>query len=166
MIDVDSFVDWFLINEILKNSDAGNWSSVYYHKSDNEKLKMGPIWDFDTAIGNNNYTLAEKTEGWWIRTQGIWFNRLFDAPNFEQKVVQRWKELPDLGLDLSNIIKFINQKQYAMELTQERNFLKWDILNIYVWTNPVVSGSYSGEIDYLKSWISTRMNWIKNELEY
>src|SRR5690606_9261219 len=51
-IDVDSFIDWYLVNEILKNADAANYSSIFFHKSAGQKLKMGPLWDFDLAIGN------------------------------------------------------------------------------------------------------------------
>lgn len=69
--DVDSFIEWCLSNEIVKNSDSANFSSVYFYKSSGEKLKMGPIWDFDTAIGNNDYTDAQNPEGWWIKTKSV-----------------------------------------------------------------------------------------------
>ena len=51
-IDVDSFVDWYLINEITKNQDARNYSSIYLNVIPGEKIKMGPLWDFDLAFGN------------------------------------------------------------------------------------------------------------------
>ncbi|MGB0930611.1 MAG: CotH kinase family protein, partial [Chitinophagales bacterium] len=54
-IDVDSFVDWYLINEITKNNDAVFAASVFMNHIPGEKLKMGPIWDFDIALGNIYY---------------------------------------------------------------------------------------------------------------
>ena len=54
-LDVNSFVDWYLVNEIAKNNDAVFWSSCYMNVSPNGKIKMGPLWDFDIAFGNINY---------------------------------------------------------------------------------------------------------------
>jgi len=49
-IDLNSFIDFFIINEITSNVD-GYRLSTYLHKDRNEKLKMGPIWDLN--IGYN-----------------------------------------------------------------------------------------------------------------
>lgn len=165
LIDTDSFIKWYLVNEIMKNSDAANYSSIYYYKSSYEKLKMGPIWDFDTSAGNNNYTDAEYPEGWWIREKGKWFSKLFNDYKFENKVKLEWKKIQTMGLSKNDLLTFIDKKAEALKNTQVDNFNKWDILNIYVWPNPIVTGSYEGEVSYLKEWISTRMDWIKSELE-
>lgn len=166
LIDVDSFSKWYLINEILKNSDAANFSSIYYHKSAGEKLKMGPIWDFDTSSGNNNYTDAEFPDGWWIRERGVWFNRLFDDPEFEENIKNMYNNLHLVGLDKRSIMKFIDQKARALEFIQRRNFTKWGTMGIYVWPNPIVFGTYQEEVDYMKDWLSQRMDWIEGEFSY
>lgn len=163
-IDVDSFIDWYLVNEILKNSDAANYSSIYFHKSSNEKIKMGPLWDFDLAGGNVNYTDAQFPEGWWIRSKSPWFSKLFLDPVFEQRVKQRWNNLKSKHVDLSSLLLFIDQKSKSLELTQDNNFKVWPIMDIYVWPNAVVAGSYQGEVDYLKTWLTLRMNWIDSHL--
>lgn len=163
LIDEKSFIDWYLVNEILKNSDSANFSSIYYHKKSGEKLKMGPLWDFDIAAGNNNTTDAESPYGWWIRTESVWFSRLFEDPAFEEKVKIRWKELNSIGLGLDSIIDFIDKKAYSLGLVQERNFSKWEILDVYVWPNAVVTGSYEGEVSYLKYWITERMRWMDQQ---
>ena len=43
---------------------------------------------------------------------------------------------------------------------QSRNFLRWDILNVKVWPNPQVAGSYQGEVDYFQTWLNTRTDWL------
>ncbi|CAN0606076.1 unnamed protein product, partial [Ectocarpus sp. 12 AP-2014] len=53
-IDVDSFIDFFILNEISNNID-GYRLSTFMHKEKNEKLKMGPVWDFNIAFGNVDY---------------------------------------------------------------------------------------------------------------
>ena len=50
-IDVDSFVDYFLLNEFFGNYDAGN-HSTYMYKESGGKLHIGPVWDFDQAMNN------------------------------------------------------------------------------------------------------------------
>ena len=64
--DLDSFVDWYLINEIAKNNDAVLYTSCYMNHNEGGKLCMGPVWDFDIAFGNVNYNDNDKPEGVWI----------------------------------------------------------------------------------------------------
>lgn len=80
-IDINSFVDWYLINEIAKNNDAIFYSSCYMNIAPNGKLKMGPIWDFDIALGNINYNNNQVPEGFWIKSAS-WISRMFDDPEF------------------------------------------------------------------------------------
>ena len=78
-IDVDSFVRWYLVNEVFRNVDANMWSSCWMYKPRGGKLHMGPLWDFDIAAGNIDYNNAWQTSGWWIR-DAPWFSRLFEDP--------------------------------------------------------------------------------------
>ena len=50
MIDVDSFVDYFIINELSSNADAGNYSTYIYKGTDN--LYRMCVWDFNNACNN------------------------------------------------------------------------------------------------------------------
>ena len=71
-IDVDSFIEWYLINEITKNNDAIFYSSVYLSYIPGGKLKIGPVWDYDLSLGNINYNGCDRTDGYWIRNTK-WF---------------------------------------------------------------------------------------------
>jgi hypothetical protein len=42
----------------------------------------------------------------------------------------------------------------------DRNFTRWPILGKYVWPNYFIGETYEEEVDYLKGWITERMNWI------
>jgi spore coat protein CotH len=64
-IDVDSFIDYFIINEVTKNVDAYRLST-FLHKqrdSDGGKLVMGPIWDYNLGFGNADYCTQGNPEG-------------------------------------------------------------------------------------------------------
>ena len=160
-IDVRSFVDWYLVNELTKNTDAKFANSVYMHKPQGGKLVMGPVWDFDIGFGNVDYSPGEFPEGWYVR-EASWLARLFQDPQFEQRVKSRWKEMRPVVQD---IIDGIDKDAAYLQQSQGLNFTKWQILNRRVWPNPVVTGSYAGEVDYLKDWLTKRARWMDRELD-
>jgi len=163
-LDVDSVIDWYLVNEITKNQDAGNFSSIYFHKGAGDKLKMGPLWDFDLAAGNVNYSDAQWPEGWWVRRGSPWLTRLFQDPAFTARVTERFDRLANLAADEVAVTKFIDQTATDLEAVQTANFEIWPILKKYVWPNSVVTGSYAGEVAYLSAWLRTRYAWLRAEL--
>jgi hypothetical protein len=156
-IDVASFVDWYLVNEITKNNDAVFHTSVYmYYDPDKKKYCMGPLWDFDISLGNINYNGNDNPEGFWIKNSG-WIARLFTDPSFVSLVKNRWNAKKD---EVSSLVSYIDERASLLSKSQKINFEKWDILGIYVWPNKVVTGSYQGEIDYLKTFLTQRMMWL------
>ena len=95
-IDVDSWVDTWLLVEFTKNID-GFRLSTYYSKDRNGKIQQGPAWDFNLSLGNGNYLQGAYPEGWYHvginNMQYPYWPRLFEDPNFEQRVADRWQEL-------------------------------------------------------------------------
>src|SRR5690606_20145227 len=85
-IDVDSFIDYFILAEIFKQVDVG-YSSVYAYKDVDSKLKMGPIWDFDISSGNGDY-YDYGPEGYWV-DYNPWFNQLIEKESFEIRYIRR-----------------------------------------------------------------------------
>jgi hypothetical protein len=155
-INVDSFINWYLVKELMKDNDALDYSSIFYYKDINGKLGMGPVWDFDLAAGNYVGSAANAPTGWWVKN-GNWFSRLFQDPAFNEKVKARWNEMqPNLALALANI----DQNATYINLSQQQNFATWNILNAYVWPNSQIAGSYPGEILYMKAWLKTRIEWM------
>ena len=159
-IDVNSFIDWYLINEIAKNNDAKFHTSVYMNYKPEEKLQMGPIWDFDIGFGNINYNGNETTDGFWVKNS-IWFSRLFEDPIFIEKVKSRFDYFYNNKILLKEII---NCNYVFLDDAQKRNFEKWLILNIYVWPNNVFFPTYDEEIIYLTQWLDDRLEWLNVSL--
>lgn len=160
-IDVDSFVNWYLVNEIFKNNDSVLYTSVYLYKDVNGKLNIGPPWDFDISAGNIEINNNDNPEGWWVKSSR-WFNKLLEDKMFTDKVIKRFKEIePILDKVPNQIDYYANQ----LDLAQKMNFIRWDILNEKVWSNPIVTGSYEGEIEYLKKWLIFRINWMKENID-
>ncbi len=174
-IDVESFIDYFIITELSRDLD-GYRVSVYFHKdkdSKGGKLTMGPFWDYNICFGNADFMSAWNTVGW--AEEGIgagdwyeipfWWDRFREDPYFETVLKYRWEELRENVISKNTINSFIDSCQYLLDDAQKRNFQKWNILNSYVWPNPNIGGSYQAEIDYLKSWVNDRIDWLDEQIE-
>ena len=159
-IDIDSFVDWYLISEITKNVDSMFFSSMFLNVMPGEKIKMGPLWDFDLSFGNVDYADSRYAEGWWVKYHP-WYERLFQDPDFVERVKVRFayfKDNQDFILD--KIDTYAQQLQWA----QQENDNKWQTLGIYVWPNPVFFDTYQEEVDHMKAWYVDRMTWLDNAI--
>ena len=155
-IDVDSFVDWYLISEITKNVDSKSFSSMFLNVLPGEKIKMGPLWDFDLSFGNVDYADSRYAEGWWVKYHP-WYERLFQDPEFVAKVKVRFAYFRDnQEFILDKIDAYAQQLQWA----QQENDNKWQTLGMYVWPNPVFFDTYQEEVDHMKAWYVSRMNWL------
>jgi hypothetical protein len=162
-LDVNSFVDWYLVNEITKNNDAIFWSSVFmYYDQDKGKYCMGPVWDFDISLGNYKDSPGESSDGFYIKNAS-WIHRLFEDPAFVSSVKDRWNVKKNEFFALS---QYIDERASYLNAAQTQNFRRWDILGISVWPNVVVPGSYQGEIDYLKSWLTRRLTWLDTAISH
>ena len=157
-IDDNILIDWYLINEIAKSVDARWYSSIYFSYIPGEKIKMGPIWDFDLSYGNLNYSDAQYTSEFYIK-QNNWIDKLFQDEVFVEKVKSRYSyyysKLDDIKNKVDEFAKYIDKSQKA-------NFERWDILGVYVWPNPVYDLTYEEEVERLKNWIEERMNWLNS----
>lgn len=155
-IDLDSFIDWYLISEITKNQDSKDFSSIFMNVMPGQKIKMGPLWDFDLAFGNVNYSNATNPTGFWVKDHK-WYARLFQDPLFVAKVKLRFIHFKEnQNLILNKIDTYANYLKWA----QEENDKKWNTIGVYVWPNPVVLGTYDAEVNQLKTWYSQRMIWL------
>lgn len=165
-IDVDSFIDYYWINELYKNWDAAFRTSVNMYKPRDGKIKMGPIWDFDIGASNANFKdfqvhLDNTTPtDFWMREQG-WYGVLFKDPEFVEKVNNRFWELVDI---FDTIEGRIDQYADTLEESQKLNFKRWNILGQWVWPNVFVGKTYEEDVNYLKGWFNDRIEWLKNNI--
>lgn len=126
-IDEDSFVDYFIINEFFKNTDAGILST-YLYKDYNDKLKAGPIWDFNSSLGNHSelIDIPFEASGFYM-VDKVWFDRLLEDVSFANKVERRYKELRKTYLSDEYIIKLIDETVDYLGESINRNFNTWPI---------------------------------------
>lgn len=188
-IDVNSFVDWYLTNEFSKNSDAIFQKSVYvYYNPEDEKLHMGPNWDFDLAFGNMSSDDCDNPKGFYIyggkkwcnenlelaqelgdgtswKLQAYWFNRLFESSSFKNAVKNRWNER---SIYLQNAIngKIVDYANKVYDYIPA-NEARLPRLGKYSWNGPsgyATRTEYEDEIYYLYNWCITRYNWMNTQI--
>lgn len=175
IIEVNSFIDFLLSNELGKNVDGYRLSSYLYKDRNSEggKLNAGPLWDFNLAYGNADYYNGWITSGWQYQLQNnddgyanpFYWTKLMADTKFKELCVNRWNSLRQNGFSKDSINAFIDQTAALLEESQVRNYQKWPILGVYVWPNAYVGQTYADEINYLKTWISNRIDWLDEQLK-
>ena len=173
LIDVSSFIDFIILQEISRNVDAYGLSTYIYKdkESINNKLIAGPIWDFNHGFGNCDYFKAWQTDGWNIGyiyddmdQRAFWWLKLWNDESFISMVKDRYKDLRGSVLSTNNINSKIDEYVSLLGNSVDKNFTKWPILGEYIWPNYEVFESHEEEIIYLKSWINNRLSWMDSEL--
>lgn len=96
-----------------------------------------------------------------MTSTGGGYYRLFQAPAFVKEVIDRWYQLyPVFKI---RIPEFIEKEYDIVKASADNNFEKWDILSTFVWWNVVATGSYRGEVDYVKHFFIDRLEWMNTE---
>ena len=119
-IDVDSFVDYWLVFEVMCNHELGNPGSVYMHKDRGGKLVAGPCWDFDWGILSFFTSRGDKEL---VNRHAIWYERLFQDPEFASKVQQRFRQLLP---QLNTIPAYMDECEALLSRSAKLNFSMWN----------------------------------------
>jgi hypothetical protein len=175
--DENSFIDYFIINEISKNVDAYRLSTFLFKErhSHGDKLYIGPPWDYDLAFRNADYCDGWNPIGWATDFGNFcngdpwqipfWWNKLMLDTGFVSHLKCRWTYLRSNILDTAVLFNYIDSMEIVLDEAQTRNFEMWPILGIYVWPNPgPLPTTYHGEIINLKKWLRDRIAWIDTYL--
>ena len=172
-INVDSFINFFIVQELAKNIDGNLAKSCFMTKERGKKLELSNVWDFDLAYGNCNYIsdsypgATNTAEGWFIRDYVYtdykkgpsygWFGKLFKDPAFTARLKNRWNCLKP---QLDTIPQYIDHCAEALYGEEVNNFSTYPILGVYVWPNLKVFQTYDQEVNYLKTFYRQRLEWM------
>ena len=161
VIDIPSFVDFMLLNELGSNAD-GYQFSTYFHKDRNGKLRAGPIWDFNLTYGNDLFLWGfdrSKTDIWQFSNgdnEGAKFwTDLFNNPLYKCYFAKRWNQLTQTGqaLNYSSMLQFIDTTLNYISEAKVREHQKWGTVT-----------NQDTEITNLKAFLSNRISWITTNL--
>jgi hypothetical protein len=172
-LEPESFIDHHLITETFKEMD-GYRLSTFLYKDRGGRLVMGPVWDYNLSLGN-----YITTEGWnghdptgWYYTHvpnawylNGWYNRLFTDPDFTNRYHERWWELRNGPFATEHFLHVIREYVEKLDEAKDRNFERWPILgeDVWHWSRDGFD-TYQEEIDYMKNWITQRLDWIDTQM--
>ena len=186
IIDISSFIDFYIVQEVFKNTDA--WRlSVFMQirgQDDDRRLYMGPVWDFDLSAGNSfrseralesyadvehsPYSLADASPyldywpyGLFIGLYNYWYYHLLDVPEFRALLIERWNEVRDE--QIAQMITHLDYMARTYHEAFERNFDRHPILGERRWRNPAeinAISTFRGQVDHLITWLETRVEWL------
>jgi hypothetical protein len=179
-LDVPSQIDYDIMRELSRNTDG---ASTFFSIDRGGKLKMGPLWDYNQALGLSSLGTSSlgygyETFGWngyymraghWL----AWWNELDDDPVYQRAWNDRWVELRESVLGTDKLLGKIDGDATLLAEAQERNFEKWDILGVAVY---VVNGrtradpgdltrdTYVKEVTFMREWVEDRVAWIDSQV--
>jgi hypothetical protein len=177
-LEPESFIDYHLITEGLKEMD-GYRKSTYMYKDRDSRMVMGPLWDWNISMGNTRIgrmpNSCEPT-GWYYedllkygsngeeRYLNGWYTRLFEDPAFSERYRERWWELRRGALESRHIENVM--RKYAAELdeAQRRNYERWPELGKRRTFNCVAFNTYEEEVEYMIDWTLERLEWVDKQL--
>lgn len=163
LIDIDSFVNQFLVDEITLNSDGFETSAYVYQTGPEMPLCAGPAWDYDGAFGeylhtSENHVNPAQSVLDGEPTELTWYQKLYDNPVFLDAVIAKYQDtMPALKKLYTETIDL-----YADYIaTSVRNDdIRW---NGYNETLPRTGNyqSWENDVRYLKFFCITRYNALK-----
>ena len=151
-LDIDSFVDWYIVNEIAKNESGAFQSNCLMNLKLGAKLKMGPIYNLETAFNNRS------TSNGFVVKNSRWYSRLFQDPVFVAKVKERFVFFYTHKKDI--ISEMNNNAQYLKYSVQE-NDNKWNVFA----TATNTWAEYQKTVVSLELWLNNRIEWLKEQFD-
>ena len=161
IIDMPSFVDFMIMNELASNADAYQFST-FFHKDRNGKLRAGPLWDFNLTFGNDLFFWGydrSLTDVWQFddgdNVGARFWRDLFQDPTFHCYFSKRWLALTAVGQPLhpDAVNSFIDEVFAETQAAAERNHARWGI-----------GEDRADHIALMKQWVMDRVDWITSQL--
>ena len=163
-----SLVDYLVMNEFTKNADAYLYSTYFYKdRADiDNRIKFGPLWDYDLAFGNTIFQEGFLTYGWQFD-----YNTRLPVTRFLQDVAvvdlfqARWHELRQGMLHTDSVFALIDTIVSYIHEPVERNYEVWPVISERLFHPYYVSETYEEEILNIKSWLTERLQWIDDNID-
>ena len=164
-IDVESFADYFLINELTCNYDAGSLST-YIYKDIDGKYKMC-VWDFNSAC--DFYQESAMSTQTFRLQNGLWYKMLFMDSSFTDTVIKRYYELRKTYFSEEYLFGFIDETVAYLGDSIGRNYEKWgytfaeeyDLLH----PNERNVRTYEQSITQIKDFLTKRLKFMDENIE-
>ena len=148
LIDVDSWANWLLAQDILGNGDGGgaNMFITKFDDTESSKLMMGNLWDFDSSFKVDTYWSVQHT------ADIMYFPKLLDNKNqiFKQTYKSKWSKIsPHLVEDMNTYLDGFRRSETAAAVDASI------ILDNKRWGDTFLP--VSDDVSLIKSWFVVRL---------
>jgi hypothetical protein len=177
LINRETFIDFMLINEVVRNTEIQYPKSVYMYKDKGGKISMGPLWDFDWAFGydgtgivdyiyfrNAQSMLLKRTTspfpGWggFGTSPGYqFFWRFFDDAEFKAAYKARWTAMK---AEIAGMDAFMDEIAVSLEKSHAENKKRWTPSQ-----SSLGNVNFMAEITKMKSWWKQRVEYLDGEIK-
>ena len=176
LVDVASFVDFFLLNEVARNLDGYRISTFFYKEKDSRggRWHMGPLWDFNFAYGSAFYCDGSETSGWAYQFNDVcpddyyavpfFWARLRADPTFNERLRDRYHSLRAGVLHTDSLHQYLDAQAAYLGDAIGRNRVRWPGTEGW-FPATYVGDSYTDDHDWLKAWLADRLAWLDGELQ-
>ena len=169
LVDIDSFVDMFILQELSKDVDGGG-ASIYFQKKKGGKLTFTAPWDYDFGMGSYGVSVTTKKfvcETGGGNKQNFWLQSLIKQDWFLKRLNDRMLEA-DEWVQLA--IRAVRMQAAVLTPAADRNDRRWHIYGRcyqkYVHRQASKDlDNYQEHIDFLCGWIEQRWTWMKTEVQ-
>ncbi|GHV82338.1 hypothetical protein AGMMS49991_08960 [Spirochaetia bacterium] len=160
LIDMDTFVDYLLICEVVFKHEIHEIQSVFMYKDKGGKISMGPLWDFDWDFGYSlngsnrvyfNWPKERLFPGGTPSNTIHFFDRFFEDPVFRTQYKAHWNAN---YAKITGMTAFIDEMASLLAESQSCNSEKWGDASV----------DYAGEITKMKNWWTTRVGYLNTEI--
>jgi hypothetical protein len=149
-LDVDSFIDWWLVMELTGIWEPNHPKSCYMHKDKGGKLTAGPVWDFDWE------TYVPTT--WWRIKDALYYDRLFQDESFKARVKERWNMFRD---DFATLPEFIRSEAAKIAVSEIFNHKMWPINQV---VNQDENLPFEEAVNRMISSYEAKLKWMEKEI--
>ena len=166
-IDLDAAARFMLVNELVMNQELGHPKSTYLWRedvtSDESKIILGPLWDFDWAFGYEgsgqyfykDYKSDYFSNGMPSGSGKSFFRQLMLDKEFQRHYYKVWKEFNDNGR-IKEVVEYINDYYQFAKSSLEHNATVWSD-----------GKTYGQKIEQMQTWMQSRFEHIfANLTEY
>lgn len=165
-VDVDSFVDYFLINEFFLNYDAG-YNSTYFFTDYAGRIHMGPVWDFDQAMDNSSENAAQLDTT--AFHSAPWFDQMLRDPLFTQQLEKRYHTLRKTLLSDESIIAYLDAIEDHLGPAVDWDWARWGYyyrVDAHLTrTGESCTTSWQEEVNRIQDTLLTHAHWLDAHID-
>ncbi len=160
-VDMESWADWYLVNELVRNQDSAFFASCKLYKERDTattpgRLRMGPAWDHDLSMGNGyGVTFSDwvgDPEAWHTRSPE-WLNRMLSDPAFQAVVQVRWDRLKAAAVGPDGVIEWARQQSLRVSRAMMADASRWGR-----------APDARARFDSALTWLRRRLKWMDDRI--